>query len=51
LLAAAGFEFGFELGGEQIPVARISVRTPSSPNLFMARIKQELRTRLAKVTG
>ncbi len=49
-VAAEGFEFGFELDGEWIVAAHISVRTPSAFNLFVARIKQKLRTRLAKAT-
>lgn len=50
-VAAEGFEFGFELDGECILAARISVRTPCSYNFFVARIKQKLRTRFAKITG
>lgn len=51
LLAAAGFEFGFELNGKEFPVASIRVRTPSKSDLLMARITRKLRSRLAKVAG
>jgi len=51
LLAAAGFEFGFELNGKEFPVASIRVRTPSKSDLLMARITHKLRARLAKAVG
>ncbi len=51
ILAAAGFEFGFELAGRLIPVAHIKARSRSRSNLLMARITQKLRKRLANVAG
>jgi len=51
LLAAAGFEFGFELDGKEFPVASNRVRTPSKSDLLMARITHKMRMRLAKAVG
>lgn len=50
-IASTNWEFGFESGGEHLPAARIRIRTTSSVNLFMARVKQRLRMRLAKAIG
>ena len=51
LLAAAGFEFGFELEGVRIPVVRVNVRNPSFLSLLTSRGNLKLRTRWLRLKG
>lgn len=51
LLAAAGFEFGFELEGERIPVVRVNVRNPYVWSLLMSKFSLNLHTRWQRLMG
>ncbi len=51
LLAAAGFEFGFEFEGERIPVLRVNVRNPSLLSLLISRSSLTSRARWSRLIG